>query len=136
MKIAHWCDFSRPTSQNLPLCFKNHPVKSYNTSFNSHIQNHTKSHKSPTNLNAKPTHNISTPQPISNQYIQHNISHNYPYLTPYAFKTSYEKSSQIISFLKPATTKICYSKIILIAPLKIILRILPTGSHIYHIHHV
>ena len=108
-------DFSRPTSQNLPLCIKNHPVKSYNTSFNSHIQNHT-------NLplisiqNPLITHQI--PQPISNQCTQHNISHNYPYLTPYTFKTSYKKLFQIISFLKPPTTKICYFKIILKIPLK------------------
>ena len=120
-------DFSRPTSQNLPLCIKNHPIKSYNTSFNSHIQNHTNLPLISTQ-NPLITHQI--PQPISNQYTQHNISHNYPYITPYTFKTSYKKSSQIISFLKPTTTKICYFKIIL----KIILRFPLKPYHLDHTH--
>ena len=123
--FGHTRKFLTNISKFTPMFLKlsqKHPVKSYNTSFNSHIQNHT-------NLPLISTQNSlitsQTTQPISNQHTHNNISHNYPYITPQTFKTSYKKSSQIISFLKPTTTKICYFKIILRASLKI----LSTGSY-------
>lgn len=75
--FAHTRKFSTDISKFTPMFLKlpqNYPVKSYNTSFNSHIQNYTKSHKSPTNINTKFTHNTSNPpahiQPINPvQYI-------------------------------------------------------------------